>query len=155
MEEDVALVNFENVPWWNQQVVELRKYQEGNNIAESEMAFRLQGFLWALANKYYATLSQSGASADQRVLTAVLQTIFDKQDPEGYKNIISISAQDGDYEMAMLYLEDLLKTGYKDMEALYDIPGTLDLKLSPDYNAMIKNTLAPQNSMIFKCYSYP
>ncbi|CAM4312022.1 hypothetical protein [Gillisia limnaea] len=140
-EEDVALANFENIPWWSQQLTELKKYQEGKNIAEAEMAYRLQGFLAAFANSYYTALSQSGASADPLVFTAVLQTIFDKKNPAGYKNIISLSAKDGDYEMAMLYLEDLLKTGYKDMEALYDIPGTLDLKLSPEYNSMIKKYL--------------
>ena len=140
-DEDVALANFENIPWWSQQLTELKKYQGGENIAEAEMAYRLQGFLTSLANSYYDALTRAGASADPLVFTAVLQTIFDKKDPLGYKNIISISAQDGDYEMAMLYLEDLLKTGYKDMEALYDIPGTLDLKLSPEYNAVIKKYL--------------
>ena len=141
IEEDIFLANFENIPWWNQQVIELKKYQDGKNLAEAEMGYRLQGFLAALANSYYDTLSKSGASIDPLIFTAVLQTLFDKQNPEGYKNIISLSAQDGDYEMAMLYLEDLLKTGYKDMEALYNIPGTLDLKLSPGYNSMIKKYL--------------
>lgn len=140
-EEDVFLANFENIPWWSQQLTELKKDQEGKNMAEAEMAHRLQGFLAAFANNYYASLSKSSASIDPLVFTAVLQTIFDKKNPEGYKNIISLTARDGDYEMAMLYLEDLLKTGYKDMEALYDIPGTLDLKLSPEYNAMIKKYL--------------
>ncbi len=140
-EEDVALANFENIPWWSQQLVELKKYQDGKNMAEAEMAYRLQGFLASFANNYYASLSQSGASIDPLIFTAVLQTIFDKQNPEGYKNIISLSARDGDYEMAMLYLEDLLKTGYKDIEALYNIPGTLDLKLSPEYNSLIKKYL--------------
>lgn len=141
LEEDVALANFDNIPWWNQQIIELKKYQNGKNMAEAEMGFRLQGFLASSANNYYTVLKQSGASIDPLIFTAVLQTIFDKQNPEGYKNIISLSAQDGDYEMAMLYLEDLLKTGYKDMEALYDIPGTLDLKLSPEYNSLIKKYL--------------
>ena len=140
-DEDVALANFENIPWWSQQLVELKKYQGGENIAEAEMAYRLQGFLASLAKGYYDTLSKYDASIDPMIFTAVLQTIFDKKNPEGYKNIISLSARDGDYEMAMLYLEDLLKTGYKDMEALYDIPGTLDLKLSPEYNSLIKKYL--------------
>lgn len=141
LEEDIALANFDNIPWWSQQLVELKKYQDGKNMAEAEMAYRLQGFLASSANNYFTVLKQSNASIDPLIFTAVLQTIFDKQNPEGYKNIISISAQDGDYVMAMLYLEDLLKTGYKDMESLYDIPGTLDLKLSPEYNSLIKKYL--------------
>ena len=140
-EEDIALANFENIPWWSQQMLELKKYQDGQNIAEAEMGHRLQGFLVSSANGYFNVLKQAGASIDAMVFTAVLQTIFDKQNPEGYRNIISLSAQDGNYEMAMLYLEDLLKTGYNDMDALYNIPGTLDLKLSPEYNSLIKKYL--------------
>lgn len=140
-EEDVATANFDNLPWWGQQVQLLKKYQEGENEAEAEMAFRLQGMLESLADNAFNNLKTRGVPVDFLVFTAVLQTIFDKEDPEGYMNIISVTAQNRDYETALLYLEDLLKTGYKDMEALYDIPGTLDLKLSPEYNTLIQKYL--------------
>lgn len=140
-DEDVATANFGNLPWWGQQVQLLKKYQEGNNEAEAEMAYRLHGMLGSMADKAFRNLKENDAPVDFLVFTAILQTIFDKEDPDGYMNIISITAQDRDYETALLYLEDLLKTGYKDLEALYDIPGTLDLKLSPEYNTMIQKYL--------------
>lgn len=139
--EDVYAAHFENLGWWNQQMIELKAMQRKENMAEAEMAFRLQGFLRALANNTFTQLRANNASIDPMVFTAILQTIFDEENPEGYKNIISISGQDGDYYTALLYLEDLLKTGYDDMEALYNIPGTLDLKLSPEYNEMVKKYL--------------
>lgn len=140
-DEDVATANFDNLPWWGQQVRLLKKYQQGNNEAEAEMAFRLQGMLESLADNAFSNLKERGAPVDFLVFTAILQTIFNKEDPDGYMNIISVTAQNRDYETALLYLEDLLKTGYKDMEALYDIPETLDLKLSPEYNNMIQKYL--------------
>lgn len=139
--DDIIRANFDNLPWWNQQVIELKKLQEGANTAKSEMAFRLQGFLKSLADEAFKELKKGKASIDPLVFTAILQTMFNKQDPQGYKNIISLTAQDGDYQTALLYLEDLLKTGYNDIEALYDIPGTLDIKLSPEYNALVKKYL--------------
>ena len=139
--EDVLKANFENLGWWNQQIKELKAYQHGKNQAESEMAYRLQGLLQFLAKTTFQELSEANAHIDKLIFTAILQTIFDRENPEGYRSIISLSAEDGDYETALLYLEDLLKTGYKEMDPLYNIQGTLDLKLSPEYNALIKKYL--------------
>ncbi len=139
--EDVYSANFENLGWWGQQIKELEEMQVGNNQPESKMAFRVEGFLQDMAKNTFKDLKAKKAAIDPLIFTAILQTIFDKENPEGYKNIISLSAQDGDYYTALLYLEDLLKTGYDDMEALYDIPGTLDLKLSPEYNELVKKYL--------------
>lgn len=139
--EDVFAANFENLGWWNQQVKELQEMQEGNNQAEAEMAHRVQGLLQELANNSFRDLKEANAAADPLVFTAILQTIFDKENPRGYLNIISLSARDGDYYTALLYLEDLLKTGYDDLDALYEIPNTLDLKMSPEYNKIIQEYL--------------
>ncbi len=139
--EDVLTSNFENLGWWTQQIKELKAFQNGKNRAEAELAYRLEGLLQFLAKTTFQELSESKAHIDRLIFTAILQTIFDRENPEGYKSIISLSAGDGDYETALLYLEDLLKTGYKEMDLLYNIPGTLDLKLSPEYNALIKKYL--------------
>ncbi|MBK5193029.1 MAG: hypothetical protein JJE07_07420 [Flavobacteriaceae bacterium] len=139
--EDVLTSNFENLGWWSQQIKELQAFQQGKNQAEAEMAYRLEGLLQFLAKTTFQKLNEAKAHIDRLIFTAILQTIFDRENPEGYRSIISLSAGDGDYETALLYLEDLLKTGYKEMDPLYNIPGTLDLKLSPEYNALIKKYL--------------
>ncbi len=139
--DDVLTSNFENIRWWNQQIKELKAFQQSKNRAEAEMAYRLEGLLQFLAKTTFQELSEAKAHIDRLIFTAILQTTFDRENPEGYRAIISLSAGDGDYETALLYLEDLLKTGYKEMDPLYNIPGTLDLKLSPEYNALIKKYL--------------
>ncbi|MGB8705413.1 MAG: hypothetical protein WCD31_10320 [Gillisia sp.] len=138
---DVVSAEFDNLGYWEEQMQELKKMQEGDNSANSEMAYRLQGLLTSWARKTYQNLKKSHASIDPLIFTSILSTIFDKQDPAGYMQVISLSSLDGDIKTALLYLEDLLKTGYKDEEALYSIPGTLELKMSPEFNALIKKYL--------------
>jgi len=139
--DDLAQINFENLGYWNQQIKELEENKSSENIAEARMGYRLQGYLQNMAQLSLVQFEEQGSSIDLLVFTAVLQTIFDKENPKGYFKIISLSASDGDYETALLYLEDLLKTGYDNLDALYTIPGTLDLKLSPEYNKVIKKYL--------------
>lgn len=139
--EDVVSIHFENLGWWNQQITELQQMQQGSNKAEAEMAHRLHSLLKNFATSTYKELQSKNARIDALVFASILQTIFDKNNPEGYLNIISLTGQDGDYYTALLYLEDLLKTGFSDLDALYDFPGAIDLKLSPEYNELIKQYL--------------
>ena len=48
---------------------------------------------------------------------------------------------DNDYPTALFYLEEMLKNGFKDLNALYEIEGTLGLKFSREYNWIIKKYL--------------
>ena len=141
MDGDVMTSNFENIGWWAAQVQELKENEEKFSGPKQNKASRLLGFLDALSKSYYDTYVNSQANARSKVFVSILRTIFDKNDPEAYLNIIKIAGHDGDHETALLYLEDLLKTGFDNMEALYDIEGILDLKLSKAYNEKIREYL--------------
>lgn len=141
LEEDLATTNFENIGWWVQQVKEIDSLKNSKIGAEAEIGYRLEDFLQTYTKKRLEELKTMRAGIDSLILMSILRTVFDKENPAGYFSIISLSAQDGDYYTAMLYLEDLLKTGYENLEQLYDIPGTLDLKLSPEFNELVKKYL--------------
>jgi hypothetical protein len=141
METDVVTANFENIGWWAAKVAELEEMAEKSNGAQQKMASRLQGFLDVLSKNYYDNYVNSAADSKTKIFVSILRTIFDKKDPEAYLNIIKIAGHDGDHQTALLYLEDLLKTGFDDMEALYDIKGILDLKISEPYNDKIREYL--------------
>lgn len=141
MENDVVTSNFENIGWWASQMEELKATEEKSTGPKKKMAGRLQGFLDALSKNHYNNYVNSEATNKSKVFVSILRTIFAKNDPEAYLNIIKIAGHDGDHETALLYLEDLLKTGFNDMEALYDIEGILDLKLSEAYNDKIREYL--------------
>ncbi|MDT0646787.1 hypothetical protein RM545_08800 [Zunongwangia sp. F260] len=141
MENDLAIANFENIGWWAYQLDELRKLQEDGGVAEQKMAHRLEGFLKNYSSVKYEEIQKNSTSLDMKIFASLLRTVLDKQHPEAYLNIVKLAGNDGDYETALLYLEDLLKLGFDDMERLYDIPGILDLKLSPEYNELIHKYL--------------
>jgi len=141
MENDVMTSNFENTGWWAQEVEELKETEKKASGEEAKMAARLLGYLDELSKTYYDDYVNAPVNARAKVFVSILRTIFDKIDPEAYLNIIKIAGHDGDHETALLYLEDLLKTGFDELEALYDIEGILDLKLSKEYNKKIKQYL--------------
>lgn len=141
LEMDVVSANFDNLGWWEFQIQELEEEEKKGNVAEQKAASRLQSFLEQLGEQQFKEVMQSEAKIDTKVYSSVLRTILDRDDPEAYLKIIALAGHDGDYETALLYLEDLLKTGFDDMEALYDIEGILDLKFSKEYNDKIREYL--------------
>jgi len=141
LEEDLYTNNFENIGWWVQQFKEIDSLKNSKIVAKSEIGYRLENYLQTYTRKRSEELKGMNAGIDNLILISILRTVFDKENPEPYFSIVSLSAQDGDYYTAMLYLEDLLKTGYDNSEKLYDIPGTLDLKLSPEFNELVKKYL--------------
>ena len=141
MEMDIISANFENIGWWEYQMEELQKLSEEGNLAEKKVYNRLQDFLKKLSRSHFNNIMESQAGIDTKIFVSVLRTALDKEDPEAYLKIISLAGHDGDHQTALMYLEDLLKTGYDDMDALYDIEGILDLKLSKEYNDLIRKYL--------------
>ena len=141
LETDILTANFQNIGWWAYQVDELEKLKEGNEDAKSNMAYRLLGYLDFVSKKAYDAIMQKDLPIDTKIFISVLRTALNKEDPEAYLNIISLAGADGDQETALLYLEDLLKTGYTNLESLYNIEGALDLRFSPEYNEIIRKYL--------------
>ncbi|MDR9456783.1 MAG: hypothetical protein RI572_05170 [Salegentibacter sp.] len=141
MEMDIISTNFENIGWWEYQMEELQELYEKGNLAEKKVYNRLQDFLQELSRSHFNIIMESQAGIDTKIFVSVLRTALDKEDPEAYLKIISLAGHDGDHQTALMYLEDLLKTGYDDMDALYEIDGILDLKLSKEYNDLIRKYL--------------
>lgn len=141
LEEDVRTANFENLGWWNYQKKQLDSLAQRNN-AEAKMALRLKDFIKEYVRLKRLELKENRRSTlESKLLANMVQTIFDPQAFDAYKEIISLSAQDNDFQTAYFYLEEMLKHGYEDMESLYKIEGTLGLRLTPEYNMIIDNYL--------------
>lgn len=141
LQTDIMTTNYENIGWWAYQIDELNKLKDSENEARSSMAYRLHGYLDFISKNRYKAIQASNAGINTKIFISVLRTAINKQDPEAYLNIISLSSLDGDYETALLYLEDLLKTGYSDVKTLYNIEGSLGLRLTPEFNRLIKEYL--------------
>lgn len=140
LQEDIRTANFENLGWWNYQKRELDSLSQKGGV-EAKMAERLKGYISELTLQKRREMEKKKARLEPLLLANMLQTIYNPQDYEAYKNIISLSAQDNDFSTALFYLEEMLKHGYDNKEALYNIEGTLGLKLTEEYNKLIEKYL--------------
>ena len=142
LNEDVATANFENLGWWNYQKRQLDELASGANEQEADMAKRILGMLRELSkNKITELAASDKATLESKLLANMIQTIFDQENFKAYKNIISLSARDRDYSTSLFYLEEMLKNGFDDMEALYNLEGTLALRMTPEYNWLVRKYL--------------
>lgn len=140
LEEDIRTANFENLGWWNYQKNQLDSLVAKND-AEAKMALRLKDFISEYVQLKRLEMKEQRVPLESKLVANMIQTIFDPQAYEAYQNIISLSAQDNDFQTAYFYLEEMLKHGYRDMEGLYNIEGTLGLRLTPEYNQIIEKFL--------------
>ena len=142
LEQDVITYNYNNLGWWKYQMEELNKYQKSANEFERNMGKRLEGFLNALIEDNLDMLSQEKPVDLEAVnFLHMLKTITDPKQAENYFSVIGNTALQGDFETALFYLEELLKTGYSDAEKIYTIDNTALLRITPEFNAIVEKYL--------------
>ena len=143
LEEDVLTHNFNNLGWWNYQMGELNKYVKSNNRFEKQMGERLIGYANALVeDDINSVMAEEKIDEDALTFLWMLKTITEPKNPEFYLKVISISAKNEDFGTALFYLEELLKTGFKDKQKLYSIEHTALFKITPEFNKTISKYLS-------------
>ncbi len=142
LEEDVMTYNYNNLGWWNYQMEELDKLDKSSNIYERQMSKRLRGYINALIEDTIDVITlEKEIDLDALTFLYMLKTITDPQNFNYYLNIISNSARVEDYGTSLFYLEELLKNGYKDRDALYALEHTALLRITPEFNALVQKYL--------------
>lgn len=138
--DDVRNSNFANLGWWNYQKMRLDSLSAVGG-AEGKMAARLKGLVNELAKQKRLELEKKRSPLQTELFVNMLQAIFDPTNFKAYKKVIGLSAQDNDFGTALFFLEEMLKHGYTDKEGLYNIEGTLGLRLTPEFNQIIEKHL--------------
>ncbi len=141
IQEDIDGENYGNLGWWKYQVSELDSWIQSDEKYERHMAHRVKGYLQYLVTGYRDLQPKGGKNFEKKMFLNILATIVDKRDFDAYLEIISMSTEDQDFQTSLFYLEELLKNGYKDFDALYNIEGTLALRMSKEYNELVKKYL--------------
>lgn len=142
LEEDVLTYNYNNLGWWLFKMNELDKQIKGQDKLERQMALRLKGYVNALADDQIDIITFSEAPDEEAlVLTYMIKTIIEPENPQNFLNVVAVSAKNEDYGTAIYYLEELLKTGYKDKKAIYNVEHTALLKIMPEFNALLEKYL--------------
>ncbi len=142
LEEDVLTYNYNNLGWWKYQMEELKKYENNPSILEKQLGLRLHGFINALIADNI-DIVQAETPVDEEALNFLwmLKTIADISSYQSYLNVISYSAKIEDYGTALFYLEELLKNGYTDQQALYVLEHTALFRIMPEFNKVIAKYL--------------
>lgn len=139
LEEDVLTYNFNNLGWWNFQKDQIDKYANGATVAEREMGLRLHGYVNALVEDNIDLVnSQKIVDEEALVFLYMLKTIISPKDFGNYLKVASIASKNEDFGTALFYLEEAMKKGSTSKEDLYGIPHTALLRITPEFNALIK-----------------
>ncbi len=135
--EDISSLNYNNLGWWNYQIDELKKYEK-KPPAERKMGVRLLSYLNALIEDNIDIEAAEG-QVNEEMLSYLwmLKTITEPDNFDYYLKIISDSAKYEDFGTSLFYLEELLKRGYTDKAALYNLANTALLRITPEYNELI------------------
>ncbi|MBT8322941.1 MAG: alpha/beta hydrolase, partial [Eudoraea sp.] len=140
--QDLDNLNYNNLGWWNYQMKELQKYEEKPSFREKQLGRRLAGYLNALVEDNL-DIEQARSDMDEEAISLLwmIKTITDPSDHSYYLKIISDSARYEDFGTAIFYLEELLKQGYTDKEAIYALEHTALLRITPEFNKLIDKYL--------------
>jgi hypothetical protein len=140
IQEDIEKAYFDNLGWWNYQMEALDTKIDSTaaNGQERKSALRLKSYVKGKVEENYDLYSQNNASFEQLLFLNILRTLIQPDNQEAFLNVISLSAKEGDTNAALFYLEELLRTGYSDYESLYTIEGTTAVKITEEWNQVIK-----------------
>jgi hypothetical protein len=140
--QDLDALNYNNLGWWNYQMKKLKEYERKPGLREKQMGKRLISFLNAMVEDNIR-IEQARPSVDEEAVSLLwmIKTITDPTDFSYYLKIISDSAKYEDYGTAIFYLEELLKQGFTDKEALYALENTALLRIMPEFNKLVEKYL--------------
>ncbi|MFC4094467.1 alpha/beta hydrolase [Euzebyella saccharophila] len=142
MEEDLLTYNYNNLGWWKYQMEELSKYKKNPDILTQQMGNRLDGYVKALLEDNLEMLADEDTKDWEGLnFLYMLQTILEPKNEEAYLNVISLSSKLDDFGAALFYLEELLKTGYKNQNKLYSLDYTAILRITPEFNEVVEKYL--------------
>lgn len=140
LNEDSKNSYFDNLGWWSFQMNDLdaKIDSTASHDQERKASLRLKGFAKTLVEDTYTEILQKKPKIEQLLFMNVLRTLVDPTNQQAFINAVSLSAKEGDENAAVFYLEELLKSGFKDYELLYNIDGTTALRIGEEWNAIIK-----------------
>lgn len=140
--EDISSLNYNNLGWWNYQVSELKKYEKKPAGSERKMGIRLLAYLNALIeDNIDIEVAEDQVNDEILSFLWMIKTITEPDNFEYYLKIISDSAKYEDFGTSLFYLEELLKQGFKDRDTLYALDHTALLRITPEFNELVKKYL--------------
>lgn len=135
--EDAAKGDLEALGFWEAEILKLNDIEKSPKVADQKMVKRIKGLLGVYTYELGASYTEKEQLSNLLFLS-IFQTLLYPERSQPYLNTIRYSAMQSYYDMALYYLEELLKTGYKDVEALQKLEDIALLRIMPEYSDLLK-----------------
>lgn len=137
LQEDIETANMDQVGFWDNEVKNIDNYAKSKGIEGENMAERLKSFANVLAFEFSKQYNEE-AHMNNLLYANVVRVIMKPDNYEAYLKILQYATKKSEYAMALFYLEELLKNGFKDPGRLNNLEGIALLRIMPEYNETLE-----------------
>lgn len=137
LKEDVASGNLAPLGFWEEELKKLTEIAKNGKEADQKMVKRLKSTI-AIATIEFSSAFTEKDHLNNLIFGNILLTMVYPENAPAYLQIIRLASKKGEYGMALYYLEELLKTGFKDVDELDALSDVGLLRISPEYNEILE-----------------
>lgn len=136
--EDIPAGELEALGYWDQEMKQLDKsFTESKKEAYQKMSVRIKSMLEVVGLQARKELKEP-EHYDQLLFTNIFLTLVNSGNQEAYLEVMRLSAAIGEYDIAFYYTEQLLETGFEDMDKLRNYPGIALLRIQPEFGELLE-----------------
>lgn len=137
LKEDIETANMDQVGFWDNEVKNIDNFTKSKGIEGENMGERLKSFVNVLAFELSKQYNEE-EHINNLLYANIVRVIMIPGNYEAYFKILQYATKKSEYSMALFYLEELLKNGFKDSDKLNSLEGIALLRIMPEYNETLE-----------------
>lgn len=137
LNSDIEAADMQQIGMWANEMNSLERYAKKMNGEGEKMYKRLKNSLFVYVKGAVENYNEK-ENLDNLLYINALITILEPNYFDPYLKTIQYAVKKSEYGMALFYLEELLKNGFKDSQKLIDLDGISLLRISPEYNELLE-----------------
>ncbi len=135
--EDLEDNNIQNIAWWKKEFEKIEDFKASAETSVQNMGHRLYGLLFVMAIESTKGLDPS-LDVDALIFANEFLIALNPKFHNAYIELMKHYSKVGNYDFALGALEELLKNGYTNEEALNKVEGIALLRIMPEYKALLE-----------------
>lgn len=133
---DLSKGDIAQLPAWEEEIKKLEKMEKGDNLARQKMASRTKNLLKSGIREVIPALDTT--NTDQMLFANAFMVLLNPDHEDAYLEVLRYSVKKGEYGMALFYLEQLLKQGFRDVARLNAMDDIALLRILPEYSDILE-----------------
>ena len=134
--EDLEDNNIQNIAWWKKEFEKVEVFKNHADRNVQNMGHRLYGLLFVMAIESTKGLDPT-LDVDALILANEFLIALNPSYHNGYIELMRHYSTIGKYDFALGAMEELLKNGYTNEEALSKVEGIALLRIMPEYKELL------------------